>query len=980
MFRNHRNVLSAVILASSFLGACGGDEPSAPPPGPVAPPQMQPVAYWEKQSTAVSGDIEQAARQYVQTTPELTGRGGDWRVRNVSKDKGSRRHVRMHQLHEGVRVWGGDIVVHANNSKFESVKGNILKNLDGFDVAPTVGADAALQAAKGDYQRLVKFPSAKLDYSREKTELVIYPQQGRDARLAWRAVFFTELQAGVKPGLWNYFIDAKTGEIIGQFNAIHTLSQASGPGGNPKVARTWNMELDVEPQGTEFKMDTAKLRTFNMNQTTTTPTLVVGPLDPIGDAPINDAHGFAEQTLNMLDQWMGKNSIDNNGFVIVSRVHYDFQFENAFWDGTQMTYGDGLNTFHPLSGDIDVVAHEIAHGFTEFHSNLIYDDQSGGMNESFSDIAGTVAEFFDEGDAADVNLGADIFKAAGAALRFPCDPTADGISIDHFSDYSNAIDVHFSSGIMNKAFCLAAKRLASGSPTGDLNTASVQRVGTAFFEANSNHWVESSTFQQGCQGVMDATTVLGWTAQERDHLRNSWADVGVFCDGLVEPIICDETFTTDSGAVASPNFPNNYPNDFSRTYCIQPTSGTPVTLTFPTFDTEFDFDFVTVKDGVTGTVLSETSGSTAPPDATSTFIAIRFTTDSSVVDTGWQATWSTGAPNVDPTVEITAPADGSSVSGVVTVTANAADSDGLITKVTFFLPDGTSQDDTSAPYEVLWPSTSVADGPVTIRAKAFDNVGASAEDTVEVNVDNGIVCIDGTFNSTHAPVGIPDNFTNGITSTITVFNPGIIGTLSLSANISHTWRGDLRVILVSPTGERVTVHDRTGGAADNLVLTDVPLTAFNGITAAGPWTLRVVDTASGDVGTLNDWSLTIAGDCGPPGGFIGKAEPNLPTVNNGEVCSTLTVADAFADSSIVKLDLDGVHAFRSVLRSTLSHNGTTVTVFETGTFPNGSGTFGFTNRAVPGLTGTVNGDWTLCIQDVDGFGDIGTFISWSVHD
>lgn len=237
----------------------------------------------------------------------------------------------------------------------------------------------------------------------------------------------------------------------------------------------------------------------------------------------------------MLSEWMGYNSINDNGFRIRSRVHYGPLFENAFWDGTQVSYGDGGGWFFPMSGAADVVGHEIAHGFTEFHSNLIHSNQSGGMNESFSDISGTLVEFFDEGDAADFDIGRDIFKA-DAALRFMCDPTADGISIDNFADYNDGIDVHYSSGIMNKAFCLAARRIASGSPTGPANTASVRYVGVAFYEANAIHWTESSTFQQGCQGTLDAAMDLGWTDEERTHLRDSWKDVGVFCDGEIEPI------------------------------------------------------------------------------------------------------------------------------------------------------------------------------------------------------------------------------------------------------------------------------------------------------------------------------------------------------------------------------------------------------------------------------------------------------------
>ena len=83
---------------------------------------------------------------------------------------------------------------------------------------------------------------------------------------------------------------------------------------------------------------------------------------------------------------------------------------------------------------------------------------------------------------------------------------------------------------------------------------------------------------------------------------------------------------------------------------------------------------------------------------------------------------------------------------------------------------------------------------------------------------------------------------------------------------------------------------------------------------------------------------------------------------------------------MAKLDIAGRHDFRSVLRGTLAHNGVTVTAFPAATFPSGSGTFSFTNRAVTGLTGDAAGTWTFCIIDGDAFGDTGVLNTWSVHD
>src|SRR5262249_25833857 len=147
----------------------------------------------------------------------------------------------------------------------------------------------------------------------------------------------------------------------------------------------------------------------------------------------------------------------------------------------------------------------------------------------------------------------------------------------------------------------------------------------------------------------------------------------------------------------------------------------------------------------------------------------------------------------------------------------------------------------------------------------------------------------------------------------------------------------------------------------------------------GIWKLKVQDLATGDVGTLDSWSLTITGDCTPPQHWSGSANPNVPTVDNGQVCDTLTITTP-GDAAAVKLDIAGQHAFRSILRGTLSHNVTTVEAFPVNTFPSGAGPFTFGNREVAGFTGSATGDWTLCVIDTDAFGDTGTLNSWGVHD
>jgi pseudolysin/vibriolysin len=204
---------------------------------------------------------------------------------------------------------------------------------------------------------------------------------------------------------------------------------------------------------------------------------------------------------------------------LVMKVHYKSNYENAFWDGTAMYFGDGASTFYPLVS-LDVTSHEISHGYTEQNSGLEYDGQSGGMNEAYSDIAGEAAEFYDRG-AADFLVGADIVKTSagiGDALRYMCNPPQDGGSIDNAADYNSGLDVHYSSGVYNKSFCLLAK--TSGWD--------VKKAFQVYALANKSYWTATSDFNSGACGVESAATDLGYNAND---VITAFNGVGVTCPG-----------------------------------------------------------------------------------------------------------------------------------------------------------------------------------------------------------------------------------------------------------------------------------------------------------------------------------------------------------------------------------------------------------------------------------------------------------------
>jgi hypothetical protein len=331
------------------------------------------------------------------------------------------------------------------------------------------------------------------------------------------------------------------------------------------VTRSWTEQLDVvrrwdseHPDG-HYTMLTPDLWTNDGHRSTVESTLIeAATIDGFTDPAANDAHGFAEITLAMQRQWMGRRrtSDDSLGVALRLLVHYDLYFDGAqYTGGTRGTveFGDGGFQFYPLSGALDVVAHEIHHQFTAANSRLVHQRMAGAMNESFSDVAGTVAEFFHEGPAADFLIAEDVSKWGGA-LRWMCDPSTDGESIDHTTQFVPehtiagytiwGTDPHLASGIGNKAFCLAVGRQeAAGTSLVD----AVRSMGQVWFQANAGFWTSESTFTQACQGTVDAARSLGRDAQTIAAIQQSWADVGAYCESG-EGLACKLDGTCDAGA------------------------------------------------------------------------------------------------------------------------------------------------------------------------------------------------------------------------------------------------------------------------------------------------------------------------------------------------------------------------------------------------------------------------------------------------
>ena len=220
-------------------------------------------------------------------------------------------------------------------------------------------------------------------------------------------------------------------------------------------------------------------------------------------SPSNDALYVGQVINKMYKEWYGVDALTLKGkpMRLTMRVHFGQHYENAFWDSRQMTFGDGDTLMYPLV-TIGIGAHEISHGFTEQHSDLIYVGQSGGMNEAFSDMAAQAAEFYSQGENS-WSIGSDIMKEESGlkALRFMDEPSRDGRSINRVEQYSKGMDVHHSSGVYNRLFYILAHQ-----PQWD-----TRKTFHIMVKANMDYWTPYSTFEEGACGIISSAEDLGYS-------------------------------------------------------------------------------------------------------------------------------------------------------------------------------------------------------------------------------------------------------------------------------------------------------------------------------------------------------------------------------------------------------------------------------------------------------------------------------------
>jgi Zn-dependent metalloprotease len=371
-------------------------------------------------------------------------------VHSSKTDANGASHTRYTRTYHGLRVYGGDFVVHA------APDGTFAGTSVGLSAPLTVGTTATVSKTAGAAKAKSAFVGTVLAVG--SPELFVDASGGTGV-LAYETVISGWQADGQTPSRLHVITDANTNAVRGAFDEIETVNGT----GNSLYSGT--VTVDTTLSGSTYSMidpSHGNGRTCDMNGGTGSTCATFTDADNVWGTGANsnrqsagvDAHFGAAKTFDYYKNVHGRNGIFGNGTGVPSRVHYGNAYVNAFWDGAQMTYGDGSGNSRPLVA-LDVAGHEMSHGVTEALAGLVYSGESGGLNEATSDIFGSMVEFYANtaSDPGDYQIGEKInINGNNTPLRYMYNPTLDGLSHGCWSTSTKNVNVHYSSGVANHFF------------------------------------------------------------------------------------------------------------------------------------------------------------------------------------------------------------------------------------------------------------------------------------------------------------------------------------------------------------------------------------------------------------------------------------------------------------------------------------------------------------------------------------------------
>jgi Zn-dependent metalloprotease len=471
-----------------------------------------------------AGDPAKLSYEYVDELQAVLGVENSqevFSVVDVKRERDQRSHVRMQQLYKGVPVYGAEIVVHLGpDGRGEALNGRYVIIDKEVDVVPSVDETAAVarvksDIAKGSALRPLTFLERKyVQHADPSTELCVYEDNSlvKSYMLAYHIIYSPSIHQR-----WEYFVNAHTGTVIRQFNSVCLVdgpktASAQDLNGTTRTINTYQKganffmldasramfdgaasTLPDEPVGGILTIDMSN--TFGDNAVISHVSTTTNTWTTSNHAKAVSAHFNAGKAYEYFLANHARSSINGSGGSIISIINVSDPengqaFDNAFWNGQAMFYGNGSVAFKPLAGALDVAGHEMTHGVVENTAKLEYDGESGAINESMADIFGSMM------DPDDWTIGEEVVKAGAfpsGALRSLEDPHNGGSDLNdlgfqprHMNEKYNGTEdnggVHINSGIPNHAFFLYAEAITR------------EKAADVFYRALDTYLTKSSQF------------------------------------------------------------------------------------------------------------------------------------------------------------------------------------------------------------------------------------------------------------------------------------------------------------------------------------------------------------------------------------------------------------------------------------------------------------------------------------------------------
>ncbi len=465
--------------------------------------------------------------------------------------------VRYVQTYNGIEVWGGEIIEHYKDGQLIFKNGIIHDNIE-------VGTIPLLTKQQANKTVLDNLNSE--DYVIRNSKLVILPKDDTYF-LAYKVDVF-KFDSNLV-----YFVDAETGAILFSYN---NTKFAGGPpwlsDGGDDTGDTGDTgtagdvvgtgigvlgqevtDLNVYFDGSIYQAINntrgAQIKTYIASGRSLPGSLATDSDNYWTDGSVVDAHKYLENVYDFYYNVFGRKSFDNNDSALIATVHYGTDYVNAFWNGSQMVFGDGDGVLSTsLAGAIDVIGHELSHAVTDYTSDLIYYDESGALNEAFSDIMGTTIEFYWQPEGfgllmADWMMGEDIWypnEPFGDALRYLDDPhkattsyTETGYYPAHYSEiYTGTSDnggVHINCTVVGHWYYLIAN--GGTNPVSGISVTGmgIEKAREIVYLAFTQYMPADATFSVARDVTLQAAADLyGASSAEYSIVETAWNAVGVY--------------------------------------------------------------------------------------------------------------------------------------------------------------------------------------------------------------------------------------------------------------------------------------------------------------------------------------------------------------------------------------------------------------------------------------------------------------------